>query len=55
MRELSMKEIEAVGGGEAGVPHSNYYYGDSTAPAGASTSFIQWWAAFLGEWSYSTP
>jgi hypothetical protein len=27
MQELNMVEVEEVSGGEAGVPHSDYYYG----------------------------
>lgn len=27
MRELNKQELSSVGGGEAGVPHDNYYYG----------------------------
>lgn len=55
MRVLNVEEVAAVSGGEAGVPTSNYYYGDSTAPAGSSFSFLQWLSAYLGEYYFSTP
>jgi hypothetical protein len=34
MQELTMQEVEIVTGGEAGVPHSNYYYGTTGTSLG---------------------
>jgi hypothetical protein len=31
MRLLEKTEVNFISGGEAGVPHSDYYYGDSTS------------------------